>query len=57
MAKKMKAKAKATGSKVKKGTKLTCDSCGVIVTVDKDCSCDPCGMTCCGEAMTPVICC
>jgi len=55
MAKKAKArKAKKAGSK--KGAKYVCDTCGVILSVDKACECDPCDVTCCGDAMRFVTC-
>jgi len=58
MVKKTKAKSAAKKSgKVTKGKKLVCDSCGLIVTVDKDCCCDSCDITCCGQEMSPLSCC
>ena len=55
MVKKAKAKVTKKASKAKKGMKLVCDACGAAVTVDKACTCDPCGITCCGEEMR--VCC
>ena len=57
MVKKAKAKAAKKTSKAKKGTKLVCDACGMAVTVDKACGCDPCGISCCGEEMRISGCC
>ncbi len=35
-----------------KGDKYTCNECGIVVTVDEDCSCvDVCDLVCCGEPM------
>jgi len=45
------AKTAKTGSKVKKGTKYVCNACGMVVTVDKECVCDPCDIICCGQDM------
>lgn len=50
MMKKSRAK-KAKASKVKKGTKYTCEACGMVLSVDNACSCDPCDIICCGENM------
>lgn len=41
---------KAT-SKAKKGMRFVCDSCGMILTVEKTCSCDCCDIICCGQDM------
>jgi hypothetical protein len=57
MAKKAKAKSLKVKAKVKKGTKFVCDSCGVVVAVDKACECDPCDIACCGQNMRLVSCC
>jgi len=32
-----------------------CASCGAMVRVLKDCTCDDCGITCCGEEMKTLI--
>lgn len=51
MVKKVKAKSAKISSKAQKGDKYTCDACGMIITVDNDCSCEPCGITCCDQDM------
>ncbi len=56
MEKKTKAKAAKKKMKHKKGSKYICDACGVVVTVDEPCACDPCGISCCGETMRAVCC-
>ncbi len=33
----------------------TCRKCGATVEVLKDCTCENCGIKCCGEVMAPVI--
>jgi len=45
------------GAKAKKGAKYICDACGMIVTVDKECACDPCDITYCSQDMTLLTCC
>ena len=32
-----------------------CKKCGALVEVLKDCTCDNCGIRCCGEAMADVV--
>lgn len=32
-----------------------CDSCGALVKVLEDCTCDNCGIQCCGEEMKVVV--
>ncbi len=44
--------AKKTGAKTKKGSKYVCDACGMVVTVDQACGCDPCDIICCGQDMS-----
>lgn len=56
MTKKAKAKSAKTGAKAKKGAKYVCDACGMIVTVDEACSCDPCAISCCGQDMALLTC-
>ena len=35
-----------------KGSKYTCDECGIVVSVDEACGCvDVCDLVCCGEPM------
>ena len=34
-----------------RGTILACRQCGMEVQVVKDCGCDPCEVSCCGEQM------
>lgn len=50
--------AKKTGSKskMKKKTRYTCAKCGVVLSVDNPCLCDPCDLECCGEAMKMIAC-
>ncbi|MEW6585865.1 MAG: hypothetical protein AB1442_09690 [Nitrospirota bacterium] len=37
---------------VKKGTKYTCEVCGLAVSVDEVCGCvETCDIVCCGEQM------
>lgn len=44
---------KSTGAK-KKAVKYSCDVCGLVVSVDQDCSCvDVCDIICCGKEMNP----
>jgi hypothetical protein len=57
-AKKAPAKKKASASKTKKkapskkaGSKLYCDTCGIVLTVDETCDCGACDIICCGEEM------
>ena len=57
MAKKGKTKSVKTAIKAKKGAKYVCNACGVAVTVDKECCCDPCDIICCGQDMTLSPCC
>jgi hypothetical protein len=51
------AKKKASASKAKKapskkaGSKLYCDTCGIVLTVDETCDCGACDIICCGEEM------
>jgi len=51
MIKKEEPKIGKTNSKVKKGTKYACASCGMVLVVDRACSCDRCDIICCGEDM------
>jgi len=39
---------------VKKGEKFKCESCGIILTADNDCSCETCDIICCGQALKKV---
>lgn len=57
MVKKAKAKAAKKNMKSKKGAKYVCDACGMLVTVEEPCTCDSCGISCCGEPMRAVCCC
>ena len=39
---------------MEKGSKLVCEQCGLIVTVDNVCGCvDVCDLVCCGMEMEP----
>lgn len=49
--KKEKCNIKKASIKTKVGMRYVCDSCGIIVTVSKACSCDPCQIICCGQDM------
>lgn len=57
MVKKEKAKGVKAASKKKKGSKYVCDACGMVVTVDKECGCDSCNISCCGQDMSLLTCC
>ncbi|MEW6088333.1 MAG: hypothetical protein AB1498_08515 [bacterium] len=48
---KSKKTAEKTNQKTKKGSKYTCDSCGMVITVNDPCGCDPCDLVCCGQDM------
>jgi len=39
---------------VKKGKKYKCETCGLVVTVDKDCGCAECDLICCGAPLKEV---
>jgi len=43
-------------SKAAKKRKYTCDTCGIVLSVDEACSCDPCDIICCGQDMRAVVC-
>jgi hypothetical protein len=46
--------AKAKAGKVKKGDRLSCQVCGLVVSIDELCGCvDACDIICCGEEMQP----
>lgn len=57
MEKKEKAKIAKTSSKAKKGERFACDACGMVVSVDQGCCCDPCNIVCCGQNMRLLGCC
>jgi len=38
----------------KKGTKLECKECGVVVVVEDACGCTACDLLCCGAPMKEV---
>ena len=39
---------------VKKGSKFTCSTCGLVVSVDEVCGCvETCDIVCCGVPMKP----
>lgn len=47
----VKAKARQRGA-MSKGDQLSCDVCGMVLTVDESCGCtDVCDVICCGEQM------
>jgi hypothetical protein len=35
----------------KKGEKLECKECGLVVVVDSPCGCTPCDLVCCGTPL------
>lgn len=38
--------------KSKKGSRYSCDVCGIVISVDSECGCvDACDIVCCGEQM------
>jgi len=39
---------------VKKGKKYKCETCGLVVVVDKDCGCAECDLICCGVPLKEV---
>ncbi len=39
---------------VKKGAKYKCESCGVVMVVDRGCGCTPCDLICCGAPMKEI---
>lgn len=34
---------------------LKCDKCGTLIEVFRDCTCDDCGIICCGERMVELV--
>ena len=41
-------------AKGKKGSRYSCQACGLVVTVDNICGCvDECDIICCGTGMKP----
>jgi hypothetical protein len=38
----------------KKGEKYNCEECGLVISVEDPCGCEPCEIVCCGEPMKPV---
>ncbi len=58
MAKKIKIKTvkKGKGRKAKKGVKYTCKECGIVLSVDDPCGCDPCDLICCNQDMQLISC-
>ena len=45
-------KKKAAVKQVTEGAKLSCEVCGLVVTVDEECGCiEACDIICCGEPM------
>jgi hypothetical protein len=50
-----KPRAKST-AKPKSGKKYTCDNCGIILSVDNECSCSPCDVICCDQNMRMTTC-
>lgn len=38
-------------AKAKTGDRYVCDECGMVVSVEGACICDPCGLVCCDVPM------
>ena len=38
----------------KKGEKYKCEKCGLVVTIDSDCTCSVCDLICCDSPMKKV---
>ncbi len=38
-------------AKAKTGDRYVCDACGMVVSVEGACACDPCGLVCCDIPM------
>jgi hypothetical protein len=38
-------------AKTKTGDRYVCDECGMVVSVEGACTCDPCGLVCCDVPM------
>lgn len=38
-------------AKAKTGDRYVCDACGMVVSVEGACICDPCGLVCCDIPM------
>ena len=34
---------------------IKCTNCGAMVKVEKDCTCDDCGIQCCGQTMVEIV--
>lgn len=56
MVKRGKTKSAKKSVKARKGARYVCNACGMTVAVDKECCCDPCDLTCCGQNMTLLTC-
>lgn len=48
--------AKKVKKPVVKKDKFICKSCGLVLSVDNACSCDPCDLMCCGQNMETMVC-
>lgn len=45
-------KSTVPSKKITKGTKYTCNVCGLIVSIDRECGCiETCDIICCGKQM------
>lgn len=51
MVKDKKTRVAKASSKAKKGMKYVCDSCGIILSIEKTCDCSLCDIICCGQDM------
>ena len=38
----------------KKGEKYKCERCGLVVTIDEDCTCAVCDLICCGAQLKKI---
>jgi hypothetical protein len=48
-----KLKEEVSMAKAKKGDYLSCNECGLVVTIDEACGCATADIICCGEPMAP----
>lgn len=45
--------ARTSGKRVRQGDRLSCDVCGIVLSVDEACGCiDQCDIICCGQQMS-----
>ncbi|MGE5279298.1 MAG: hypothetical protein ACM3L6_00955 [Deltaproteobacteria bacterium] len=43
-------------SKPQNKTTYTCSACGLVLSVEDPCNCDPCDVICCGQDMEVGVC-